>query len=70
MPVKGAEMKQDKTEAVAKQDTPATFTKAQILASARYANRKDVLGVILTDKAYTLDEVNEALAKFMKGSVK
>lgn len=47
-----------------------TFTKEQILASKRYSNRKDVLGVILTDKkGYTLDQVDSLLEKFLKGKV-
>lgn len=57
---KKVEMKQEKV-----------FTKAQILASKVYKNRRDVLGVILADdKSYTLEEVQNLLDKFMKGKVK
>ncbi len=50
---------------------PANYTKTQILASARYANRRDILGVLLKDdKKYTFDEVNKQLCEFMKGTVK
>lgn len=47
------------------------FTKEQILASNKYANRRDVLGVILSDdKTYTFEKVDSLLEKFMKGKVK
>ena len=46
------------------------FTKEQILASKKYSNRRDVLGAILTDKNYTLEQVDSLLEKFMKGKVK
>ena len=46
------------------------FTKEQILASEKYANRRDVLGAILTDGEYTLEKVDSLLEKFMKGKVK
>lgn len=47
------------------------FTKEQILASKRYANRRDVLATILVDgKQYTLGKVDSLLEKFMKGKVK
>lgn len=48
-----------------------TFTKEQILASDKYANRRDVLGAILSDdKTYTFEKVDSLLEKFMKGKVK
>lgn len=47
------------------------FTKEQILASKRYENRRDALGVLLADgKSYTHEEVDALLGKFMKGKVK
>ena len=47
------------------------FTKEQILASNKYANRRDVLGAILSDdKTYTFEKVDSLLEKFMKGKVK
>ena len=49
----------------------ASFTKEQILASKKYANRRDVLGAILADgKTYTTEQVESLLEKFMKGKVK
>ncbi len=58
-----------------KQETQAQasagYTKAQILASARYADRKDVLGALLEDGGkYSLEQVNKLLDGFMKGKVK
>lgn len=48
----------------------AKFTKEQILAAKRYADRRDALGAILADgKEYTLKEVDSLLDKFMKGKV-
>ncbi len=51
-----------------KQET--LFTKEQILASKKYKNRRDILGVLLSDeKQYTLEQVDSLLEKFMKGKV-
>ena len=47
------------------------FTKERILASSKYANRRDVLGAILSDNdTYTFEKVDSLLEKFMKGKVK
>ena len=47
------------------------FTKEQILKSEKYKNRVDLINTLLTnDKLYDLAEVDEAITKFMKGSVK
>ena len=52
-----------------KQETE--FTKEQILASKKYANRRDVLGAILSNECtYTLEKVDSLLDEFMKGKVK
>lgn len=60
-----------KVEKVAEVKEKITFTKAKILKSKRYSNRVDLLGVLLTDsKAYTFDEVDALIEKFMKGKVK
>ena len=48
-----------------------TFSKEQILTSSKYANRRDVLGAILSDNdTYTFEKVDSLLEKFMKGEVK
>lgn len=46
------------------------FSKAQILASEKYFNRKDALSVCLEDKDHTVEEVEKTLKKFMEGKVK
>ena len=59
-------MAEKKTETI----EAATFTKAQILDSKKYANRRDALSVILNDKEnYTLENVDALLDNFMKGKV-
>mgnify|MGYP000929337326 CR=1 FL=1 len=50
-----------------KKSKPVTFSKGKILTMERYKNRVDLLGVLLNDKSYTLDEVDGILNKFMKG---
>lgn len=47
------------------------YSKKSILASDRYANRRDALGVILDDgKEYSAAEVDDLLDNFMNGQVK
>ena len=59
-----------KTETKTEQ-AAATYTKAQLTASKKYANRRDIISALLDDgKAYTLDEVDALINKYMKGKVK
>jgi len=56
---------------VAKKETPAppvaTFSKQQILAAKKYAERRDVLSVLLAeDKSYELADVDKLIEDFMK----
>lgn len=47
------------------------FTKEQILSSNKYSNRRDILEVLLeNEKAYSFEEVDALIDKFMKGEVK
>lgn len=47
------------------------YTKAQLLASKKYANRQDILNALLEDgKTYTTAQVDALIEKFMKGQVK
>lgn len=47
------------------------FSKVQILASAQYVNRRDLVDALLdAEKQYTKKEVDELINKFMKGTVK
>ncbi len=46
----------------------ARFTKAQLLASQKYAGRRDLLDALLDgEKSYTSAEADAAIDKFMKG---
>ena len=57
MATKNTEVKQD-----------ALFTKEQILASDKYADKKDVCNTVIPDKFHgTLNEVDVLIEKFMKG---
>ncbi len=50
--------------------TQATHNKEQLAGSKRYANRRDLIRVLLEeDKAYTLDEVDSLIETYMKGKV-
>lgn len=47
------------------------FCKEQLLISARYRNRRDLVSALLDDgKSYTVAEVDQMIEKFMKGQVK
>ena len=47
------------------------FTKEQILASNKYADKKDVCNTVIPDDFHgTLNEVDVLIEKFMKGKVK
>ncbi len=59
-----------KDTAAAKPVAP-THSKEQLLRAQRYAKRRDLLGALLEDgKRYTLEEVDTAIEKYMKGKVK
>ena len=46
------------------------YTKEQILSSKRFADRKDIVGVVLKDSIkYSIDEVEQHIEDFMKGEV-
>lgn len=48
----------------------ALFTKEQILASKKYADRKDVCNTVIPDNFHgTLGQVDVLIEKFMKGKV-
>lgn len=53
-----------------KEKQDAMFSKEQILASNKYADRRDALDAILDDNGvYTIEQVDSLLEKFMKGKV-
>lgn len=59
------------TQADAAAKAPAVvYTKGQLAASKKYANRRDLISVLLEDgKAYTLEETDKLIEEFMKGEV-
>ncbi len=60
------------TEIIAKSEqTEPMFSKEQILASARFANRRDLVDALLDEnKSYTIETVDNLVEKYMKGKVK
>ena len=53
------------------EQTEPMFSKEQILASARFANRRDLVDALLDeDKSYTIETVDNLVEKYMKGQVK
>jgi hypothetical protein len=51
-------------------EAPA-FTKDQLLASKKYANRRDILNALLVaGETYTIAQVDALIEKYMKGPVK
>ena len=53
------------------EQTEQKFSKEQILASARYANRRDLVDALLDEKeSYTLETVDNMIENYMKGQVK
>lgn len=64
-------MAQAKTTNSEKATGAVTYKKEQLVASKRYANRRDIIMALLEDgKAYTLNEVDGLIEKYMKGKVK
>ena len=47
-----------------------TFSKEQILASSRFADRRDIVDALLDeDKTYSIDAVDKLIENYMKGQV-
>ena len=62
---------EDAVESVEVQSVQTMFTKEQILASAKYRNRRDLVDALLDeDKSYTMKTVDNLVEKYMKGQVK
>lgn len=57
--------------AAAQAPAEAVYTREQVMGSQRYANRRDLVSVLLeSGKTYTLTEVDALITKFMKGAVR
>lgn len=53
------------------QEAVVLYEKEQILASNKYANKKDVINALWTDGSQkSIAEVDDMINKFMKGQVK
>ena len=53
------------------EQTEPMFSKEQILTSARFANRRDLVDALLDeDISYTMKTVDNLVEKYMKGQVK
>lgn len=65
-------MAKNETAAASAKTVPeAVYTREQVMSSQRYANRRDLVSVLLENgKTYTLAEVDALIDKFMKGAVK
>lgn len=49
---------------------PVVFSKERVLTFKRYADRRDLLSVLLEDgKEYTHDQIDGLIKDFMKGKV-
>lgn len=49
---------------------PVQYTKEQLVRSGRYRDRRDVLSAVLEEgRGYSLEEAEEAMARFMEGKV-
>nr|DAQ34783.1 MAG TPA: hypothetical protein [Caudoviricetes sp.] len=60
-----------KAEGATVQTAEQKFSKEQILASSRYANRRDLVDALLyEDKSYTIETVDNMIEKYKKGQVK
>lgn len=54
-----------------KETIETKFTKEQLLKSKKYADRKDIVSVLLKgDQLYSFEEVDGLVKKYMKGKVK
>lgn len=52
------------------EQTKPVFSKEQILASNRYADRRDLVDALLNNDSYTIDTVDKLIDEYMKGQVK
>lgn len=63
-------MEKKKSKAVAVEEIELAFSKAQILNSSRYADKRDVLHALLEDdKRYKLNEIDKLISDFLNREV-
>lgn len=52
-------------------EAPPLYTKEQMIHSARYRNRRDLIEALLTEgEQYTTDEADRIIEEYLKGRVK
>ncbi len=57
--------------AATKETTTKRYAKEQLIASQRYADKRDLLEALLDDdKKYSFSDVDSKIEKYMKGEVK
>ena len=57
--------------AAVKETNTKRYTKEQLIASRRYADKRDLLEALLDDdKKYSLSDADSKIEKYMKGEVK
>ncbi len=63
--------KTNKTAASEPEKGKRLFTKEQLLAAKRFQGRRDIVNtLLLPDKQYTVETVEQMIEKYMKGQVK
>lgn len=63
-------VKKDASEASDLRRSENKFTKNQLVSSARFRNRRDMLEALLDEgKIYTIKEAEEKIEKYRKGKV-
>lgn len=61
----------NKTAASEPEKAESLFTKEQLLAAKRFQGRRDIVNaLLLPDKQYTVEAVEQMIEKYMKGQVK
>ncbi|MNV23496.1 hypothetical protein D3C71_1145090 [compost metagenome] len=61
----------NKNEAQAGNEKAATYTKEQILESARFTASRDIIaGLLADDRAYSISEVETTIDEFLRKEVK
>lgn len=64
-------MEEAKKENTETKKTETTYSKAQLVQSQKYKNKRDILNSILDDnKRYTFKEVNALIDNFLRKKVK
>ncbi len=61
----------DTTKPSRSAEKKALFSKEQLMASEKYAGRRDLLNALLgDDKSYSINEADAAIERYPKGAVK